>query len=500
MAIKRGNIGLPVNIASFAQSAIGGDWSKAFQAAHDFCELQPNGGTVTFPPGFNKQFMTAITWNPNRVAVNGAGAVIDCSAFSGSSYFVNFRQSIMDANARSSYNRAHPWENTVLTGTGSAVGSIACVRLTDLNPITVNSYWLPGVTFNNVSFVNWWRDIEIGDGGFFLNCDNCVFAITSGSGYISSILLLNASNAGENINFNRSFFGKVYGTNIVCLNPNASVIANGCSADYTSCLFDFQGGSLDWNGYIESSKDLDFWVKVSGQNTLVTLNGQILITGDKSTYEPFYVDGSATNGGLVMNASIQWGASAYTVASGLLIRGPETGRAIVKFYGHSNTSVHPGLGGGTNAIANGSFETSSITSWTLTGTTLPLRVNGPARTGAWSLRLPGAPTNTPSAVLNQTCKPGQQLVGVIWYQTAGLTATGGTFAIVVEYLDAGNTVLQGLTAASVTTTVPTWTKANLGQFLPAPIGTEKVRISVTLFGTTSGAPNGYIDDVTIAVV
>lgn len=491
--------GLLVSIDSFSSAVVAGNWSPAWQAAHDFVESLTNGGTIIFPPGFSGQFKTAIVWNPNKVAVQGNGALMDCSAFTGASYFITLRQTITDANQRSAASRAHPWEKTIFIGTGSAVGSVACVNVADNNPIA-GAYWAAGVSFRDSAFCNWYRDFEIGNGGFFFQADNCAFYITGGSGYDTSIYIPNATNSGENINLTKCFLGKVYGTLIKCANQNASVLAVGCSADYTSCCFDFSGGSLEWSGYIESNTDSDYWVKVSGQNTCVRLRGDIHITGNKSAYELFSVAGTSTNGGLVADVSLQWGTSTYTVPSGRLIAGPDTARARVSFTGHSNTSVHPAVGGGTNALGNGGFESAALTDWTLTGSTVPVRVAGPARTGTYSLRFPGGVANTPAAARQIPCSPGQQLVGSFWYQTSALAGSGGTFYCQVDYLDKGGTSLQSSAVLSTTATVSTWTVCQIGQLLPAPAGTATASVAISLFGTTSGAPNAYIDDVTMAVV
>lgn len=467
----------------------------AIQACHDYLESLPSGGTMAFKQGGNYKISGQFIWNPNKVAIEATGAYLDFATFSGALFAVKLRQTITDPNLRSAFTRAHPWNGGIIVGTGSAAGTVCFIDISDHNPIT-GTYWAAGVTFTNTVFINWWRDMEIGNGGFFVQCYNCAFVIYSGFAYDTGIYIPSALNAGENLNFTSCFFGKVYGTGIKCINSNASIICKGCSIDYTDCLFDIQGGTLDWDGYIENNRDNDYWVKVSGTNSLIRVAGEMNVTGNKATYEIFSCDSSATNGGLDIDLDLKFSAGATHPRK--FITG--TGRSLFRYRGNSRATVHPAIGGTTNRLFNGGFEINNLNEWALSGSTLPSRSNTYAHSGTWSLKVPGIIGGTAAASFKTVCLPGQFYTGELWYRIDTITGTSGTFLVSTDYLDVSGTSIASAAVLSVTTNVGAWTVLNLGIQSCAPPGTAYAALSVQIFGTASGAPAAYIDDVDFTVV
>lgn len=466
-------------------------WDKAIT----YLNTLPYGGTLYFPPSTGGyKFSTIRTWNPNKICIDFGSNFIDFSSIVG--YCIKFQQTSTDANFRQGLNRAHPMRNGILFGGGGAALQ-TCIQGVDNNLIG-GVGWLPGVSLQGIAFYNFYRDIEYGIGAFLWNHINCNFAITSGAGYDVSLYSTAAANSGENHSYHGCFWSKVSGSILRQLNNNASFNFYGCSADYTDNFFDAQGGSVIWYGYIESNRDVDYFAKVTGQNTLLEINGPVVVTGNKSLKELFYVDATSANGGLVGNISLQFsGGVAYTNLA--LVAG--TGRTVIKYKAHSRSTVHPAVGGAQTVLYNGGFEIASLGEWVLTGTTPPSISTVIAHSGTHSLLFAGAPGNTPGASSkNIPCTAGQFIVGGLWYNTANLTGTAGTLFITTNYLDVTGTVAL-LSQATLALTVNSagWVYLNLGTSTPAPAGTWSAGISISIFGVGSGTPNVYVDDVTLCV-
>lgn len=485
------------NIADYSTYANGSNWAPAWQAAHDYLESLTYGGTLICPPNFNQLFNSAIIWNPNKVAVNMNGATFDFSGLTGVSYAITLRQTVTDANQRGALNRMHPWANGMLIGTGSVSTPITGIQIKDVNPIA-GTYWAPGISIQNVAFKNWTRDIEISDGGFFLQVYNCIFFTTGATGLDICIYLPNATNAGENINFIACFFGKVLGSIFKQINVNANVICRACSADYTPNIADIQGGTFDWDGYIENNYDTNYWIKLSGSSPQASarIAGTIVVTGNKTTYEPFYCDPAITTGSLDIDVN-------FNIAGGVTFTKnyvAGTGKTFLRLRGNGYAVAHPALGLARNALANYSFESSSLTEYTLTGaTTLPARSTTYARTGTNSLKLTGQATTT-KIETNIPCQPWQTFCGELYYRLDSFAGSGATFYVTITYIDGGGNSLYGAAIlALVATNVGAWTVLNISSQLPAPIGTRSVTLSVQIFGVTSGTPLAYIDDIQMQV-
>jgi len=470
--------------------------TAAIQAALDYANTLGNAALM-FEPGVYK-CNTGLTLYPNTVAVKGNGAKIDFSGMT-TGYAISFSQSITDANIRNAVNKAHPISDLYMIGPTGSV-SVTAVKAIDQNPIS-GAYWLSGITFNSCSFANFKRCVEFGNGSFLFTFYACSFYTLSGTGYDYCLYQPSGgSNYGENNEFIACYFGITIGSVYLQQNGNATTYFRGCSFDYAANVLYVQAGTIYCDGYIESNTDTDYWIKVSGANTIVRLSGQVTVSGNKSTYELFYCDSTVTTGGLVLDANIEFGGGVtYTPTSRNLVSG--TGRTLCRYVGSSQSTVHPAIGGGLNFLANGGFESASLTDWTLTGTTPPARSTAQAHAGTYSLAFTGSSTNTPAATRNIPCEPGQMFTGGLWYYCNNITGTSGTFYIQYNFLDAGGTSISGGSNLTVTTNQGTsWLYLQLSPQVAAPAGTVNVQLGISVFGTVSGSPVAYIDDVTLAVV
>lgn len=470
------------------------DVTAYIQKALDFANSLGNS-LLEFPNTLSSvKCNSPLVFYPNTVCIQGNGAVLDFSALT-TGYAISFSQSNTDPNYRNILNRQHPINSLGLLGPGS--GTLTAVKGIDQNPLPGPAYWLSGITWNNCCFTNFYRDIEIGAGAFLWNFVSCSFGITGGTGYDCSFYAPAGINCGENFEFIACVFSNV-GKGIRVMNGNASIFFRGCSADYNSILFDVSGGYVEWDGYIENNLDTNYWIKVSGGNTVLRIAGQMAVTGNKSNYEIFYSDATAIQGGLILDLAISFGGGVtYTPPSYNLVGG--TGRVIMNLRGVYNAAVHPGVGAGSNMLAYGDFESANYAGeWSLASGAI--RSTAQKRNGSYSLSFPSSGGVTASGGRSFPCNPGQYFTGGLWYLAPNITGTGGTFYIQVDYWDFAGNSLSSAGVLAITTNVAAWTHLNLGLSTPAPIGTVSARIAISLFGVSTGAPIGYIDDITVAVV
>lgn len=468
----------------------------AWNLACAYLNSLPNGGVLYFPPtAGNYKFNLTKTWNANKILVDLGGNTVDVSAVVG--YIFTMQQSSVDPNARQGLNRSHPMTNgKFIGGAGAALQTF--IQLQDNNPIA-GVGWLPGVSLCGIALENFYRCYEFGFGSFLFNARNCNHSITGGAGYDTIIYSTNAANSGENNSFTQCFFSISTGSLIRQLNPNGTFRFDDCSADYMLNFFDVQAGEVWWNGYIECNTDTDYWGKVSGVNSLLDIQGRISVTGNKAVKELFFSDPTCTNGGITGGVSLQFGAVTYGLANAI----GGTGRTALHYKAHSNNTVHPGISAFQNIFANASFESAGLADWTtVSGGTPPAISTDIAHTGTHSLKFTGAVGSTPLIErASIACSPGEYFVGGFWYNTANIAGTGATFFSQTEYVNRdGSVVLFG--QANITTLANTagWVYVSTSTKAPAPPGTVSAVFNIDLFGTTSGTPLVYVDDVNGFVV
>jgi hypothetical protein len=468
------------------------DDTSAIQAAHD-AVVSLGGGTLAITKKFKCN--SGLSINPGFVTVQGPGGFDFSGMVSGA--FITFVQTVTDANLRHSYNNSHPFVGITFYGTGYGAAFVTAVKIQDNNPIA-GTPWIPGINFLYCTFLNCYRDIEIGNGAFFVQSVGCVYNINGGSNYDTSIYVPAATNAGEGINFSLCRFGKVIGSILRNLNVNSFVAFSECHADYTSNILDVQGGTVVWDGYLESNADTNYWFKLSGSNTqtFLRVSGTIVCTGNKSSYEMFYCDPAITAGGLDIDCNINFsGGALYTKK---LIAG--TGKQRFRQRGTGQSVVHPAVGGSTNYLYNGGFEVADLSEFTLVGaTTLPTRSTTRSRTGSYSLKLVGQSTTT-FASFSVPLFQGQMFHGELWYWLDTFAGTGATFYVTFSYLNAGGQQISGgAPLALANTNASSWNQLIISTQVAAPPGTRSLSYSIQIFGVASGTPTAYIDDIDVTV-
>lgn len=204
-------------------------------------------------------------------------------------------------------------------------------------------------------------------------------------------------------------------------------------------------------------------------------------------------DGWVSEGGAAVTAAIAgttMTVSAVT-AGALRVGQTVTGQSVAA--GTVITALDSGTGGTGNYTVN---NQQTVESTTVTATAAA-QVSTQARTGTCSVELAGEAGVTQSETLLRPAKPGDFFSGELYYKTVALAGTGATFYVEAAWVDAGGNVIGGEGSALVqaTTDVDSWTRAPLLLVPSAPTGVANLRITISIFGVTSGTPLAYIDDV-----
>lgn len=477
----------PINVRWFGAKGDGvtNDYTAiqaalTYGATLDTCEVQ-------FDPDMSCLVNSGITINTNLVKMTGNGATLSFANLSSGNAITVVNTNANEA-VRLGLNQAHPITGFYFAGPGS--GTAKAVYIND------GSLGIPGITFRDCAFFNWYLGVYFGAGSFECLFDNCTFFCTSTFAGSTGISIPVASNAGERNTFSKCAFGGL-ALAASFANGNASTMFEACSFDYCDRFMTITSGGIFLNGcHIENNRDTDYWFHVSTDTnaTLVITGGQMSITGAKASYSPFYVASAVLNGGLVVNSCL--------VANPVSISVPiadGTGVTRIRNIPQYGSSAHAAAVGA-NILAYGGFESANYTSeWTFGGGTPPARTNAQARTGTYSLGFSGPSGNTPTATRLVPCRPGELFAGQLWYKALNISGTSGTFYIQLDYVDAGGNSLASAVSLVRTTDQTNWTFLNFYMANAAPIGTVNAKIFIDIFGTASGTPLAYVDDVVLNV-
>lgn len=466
--------------------------TAAIQAAFDRAATL-GSGFVIFDPAATYVCNSGLTLNSNKVGIIGNGAALTFAAMT-TGDALTITQTEVDSNYRNSLNHAHPITGLIFIGPGMATTAVRCLTIDDNTGSNVSS----GITVSNCSFVNFAKDVKIGTGAFCCSFRNCNFTNLSGSATTYSIeVLTGATNAGERNTFTECMWNnRNYILNHT--NANANTHFTDCSMDYSTRAFTVTAGAVYvTGGHIENSADSDYYYYVSGGSSLLSfVDVDISTTAAKTTYSPFYSDSTCTNGGIVIRDCRYNQTSTFSVP---LVGG--TGRTFVENVSFPASTSRSPISAYQNYLAYGGFESANYTAeWTLGGSTPAVRSNAQAHAGTYSLSFPATSTNTPSATLTMPMKPGQFVLGELYYMVSSITGTSGTFYIQVDYIDKGGNSLSSSALLAQTTNVASWTRLPVTFNAPAPAGTVNFKLLINIFGTASGTPTAYVDDVVLNVV
>lgn len=477
------------------------DDRAAIQRAIDALTLL-GGGTLKAPPGAVYKMAAGITWDSCKVGFNLGGATLSFATMTTGTALTP-TQDNADVNQRAHHAAAHPFENAILIGPGFGVTAVEALAIEDLTgePILVNA----GLVMRGVAFQKFAVDIRFGAGSFFNTFQNCIFSGVDGAGIDTtySIQINAAANSGER----NAFISCLFGNRKYCIiqgNGNADTSFYNCSFDY----FGQRAGTLTGGiinlvgGHTESGNDANYWWHVSGANPSLTVSGghALVIAANKAAFEPFYCDSTCTNGGIEIR-DMKVVSGGKTMKPFLIAgtgRAPSVPGSIQYSYGDFKllTSDY------SNLLTYGGFENANyVADWVLSVTgpgAAPARSAAQARTGTYSLEFVGSNSVTPAAVATFPIRAGQFPAIELWYRTTAVTGTSGHFYAQAFYADKAGNILYGDTIMDITTDIGTWTRGSIN-IQCAPKGAVNLILAVSMFGVGSGAPKGYIDDVTVTI-
>jgi hypothetical protein len=485
-------VGAPVNVFDFGAKGDGTtNDTAAIQAAIAYANALGNA-TIVFPASsLGYVCNSGLVIDPTITSIVGNGSAINFTGLT-TGYALTLSPATTAAT-RNIKTFVHSISGLFFNGPGLTVTAAAGININDTSGSNLNS----GAVFRDCSFVNFATDVNFGNGAFCTLFDHCNFTITGGTATTYSLIFPLASvNAGE-----RNVFQNCMWNNRDFVfdhaNTNGNTFFNSCSFDYSATKVGvITGGHVYINGgHIEQSSDAGYWFSVSGVNSSLGLIGcDISVMAAKASYAPFYCDSTTTAGGVMIESINLNVASTFTP---YLVAG--TGHTKIGKIIQQDSAVKPAISANQNVLAYGGFESANYTAeWTLASGAV--RSATVARTGTYSLSLPSSSGVTPSAFALIPCQAGQTVNGEYWYQVPAITGTTGSFYTQVDYLDKGGNVISnayGVTLSAVN--VSTWTQVRIG-LPPSPAGTVTVKLFFSIFGTASGAPIAYIDDVNMVAI
>lgn len=456
-------------------------------------------GDLGFRAGSTYIMGGGISWNSTRVGMNGRGCELRTNFISG--ILLRPMQSGIDTNERISAAANHPFENFNLRGPGYSNTNVIAMRIEDVTAEQTNA----GNIIRSVAFKAFAIDLQYGQGCFCTRVESCDFQNVIGSGNndtVASIQIEFQANSGERNTFTGCFMGN---RNYVFrqVNGNADTHFIDCSFNYPQAVIGVvEAGSVTLsNCHIEGAKDVNRWWVVSGQNSLLNVISTNLIMADnKPNFAPFFSDATCSNGGVVLR-DLRIVSGQNTMPPRLIDGG---GRTKADNLMYENAARRVITSNYENLLTYPSFESADfISDWKLGGTVPPSRTDTVTpRSGLYSLMFSPVSGNPlpSSASVSVACKAGDYGVLELYYMTINLASTGGTFYGTLGYVDrAGKPVGVTQEIMAVTTNVGLWTKIVAGLPAAAPQGTYAMVAFFNLFGTTSGAPKGYLDDVSITI-
>jgi len=467
------------------------DDSAAINAALNYASTLVGGACVYFPPSSAKyKCNSGLTINTSNVQVNFGGCGIDFTGMT-TGNAISLIRTQTDPNRQNGQNYIHPLTNGFLYGPSGANTTLTALYFNDTTPPNCIS----GGCIDNMSFINFGKDVYYGEGAYCIEFRHCNFQLDVGTPTTYSLNIPTVTNGGEKISF------------IGCMWNNRPLILNqaftSCDSYFINCSFDYfsniamtvTGGSVYiTESHIENDKDTGYWFSCTGTNALIAVvNSNLTIQTNKTVYPPFYSDSTCTSGGIVLD-NVRLGGSNFAP---VLIAG--TGKAVVRNVLAPIGNGLPVIASYLNSLAYGGFESANYTAeWTLSAGAV--RSTTQAKTGTYSLSLPATTSQTPIASTTIPCIAGQSFSSQFYYLVPSITGTGGTFVITYIYQDKGGNSLFTGAPLVITTNVNTWTLFNNSPQIITPTGTVSVKLNFTLFGVTSGTPIAYVDDVILNVV
>lgn len=443
------------------------------------------GATVDLV-GSTYNITSGITVDCSKIRIIGHGATLDFSSTSGITC-LTITGSINPPYTQN-FNGIYGVE---IKGPGrSNSGSVGLYLNASSGPQGPSHLYMDAI---NISYFE--TGVKLGDNAYILDFDHCEVwqcstCVSSPSG---------TSNTGERIVFQAcSLFNST--TLVVNADINTDLYFIGCSLDSFSRVATCSGrGSIRIIGcHLEGSEDSDYWLYVSGVGSIIEVSDSTLIetTVTRGNYEIGYSDSTVSLGGLALR-NISFVFFGYDLQR--FIAG--TGRCVVEGLTQLIASM-PNIGSASNLLAYGDFESaSSLSDWVLGGNDDPTLDNTKGHNGSTqSMKFAVTATgNTSQAYRDFPIKPGQRPLVSTWYQASGLTASGDSFTIEVQYLDVASNVLETVVSQVISADASSWTLSDIKVGGVAKPGSVNVRVKMTT-GAWATSNAAWVDDFAIDIV
>ena len=480
------------------------DISTQIQNAIDDIETA-GGGKLVFGVAGKALCDSGLTYNADQVSIDFCGSTVDFSNMTTGSAFAP-GQSESTANLRNAYNHTRKLNNGIFLGPGVATTAVTALTVDD----SASPNTLSGGKVENCAFIDFAEDVSLEDGAFCWKFVDCNFTQTSGTATTYSINIPSGTNSGER----NSFRGCMFNNKALIIsqaNANATTYFYDCSLDGFVTGITLTAGTIHiLGGHIECSDDGStggyYASLATGVDALLTIDGTTLIQqDDRASLGLFNVASAVSSGGLVLgDISIALGSVTIgtTTASVPLVTG--TGRVVgPRSITYQDGGQHPVISDNLNTLAYPGFEDSDYTNeWTLnSGANAAVRSNTEANNGTYSLLMEATSGSTTSIAYHDfSVKPGDKVVMELWYIIPSSSATGWTFILQFDWLDAGGTVISQVFQSSISSFQASWLKSNPTINEPAPKGATHGRLTLqSTYGATASIL-AYVDDIIINVV
>lgn len=471
------------------------------QAAHD-AAAAAGGGRVVLS-GQTYTMASGLTWDMAKVSLDGQGSLLDFSGAGSSVVAFTLTSSTSgDPSISQVRNSAHSLQNFWLKGPGPTTTAKAFY----VNDPAATNPSYSGLTIRQGGAYNWAKGLHLANGAFCISLQDWSFNHSAATGLAERVAIpihvAAGTNAGERINL-INVFAAAADTCIWMQQPNGSVQCYDCSFDYSDRMFVVESGSVTMHGgHLENSLDLGYWGDVGPDtNACLTLIGtELVFSGAKpttSSYELFRSQDAVGHGGVrLVDVRFVTGANFYAPQHLIAGNGPATcqGMRIQRNTGGMNFA--PTLARAASLWPyGGQFESANwAAGLTLAGTYLPTRdTAGNARTGTGCLKFAILSAVASVASFTVACRPGDNIAASFWGRWV-LAGTGATVYAVLSFVDAGGADIAVSTYSS-TTDQGTYGLIRLGNAYPCPAGCQAAKLTISLFGRTSGTPVAYIDDI-----
>ncbi|MFM0638086.1 hypothetical protein PQQ63_15395 [Paraburkholderia metrosideri] len=329
----------------------------------------------------------------------------------------------------------------------------------------------------------------------FTNAWSINFINSSFKGNTCLLIPGGGTNYGERITYMGGWMNQS-GTCVDVRNGTSDVRLIGTSLDYSTVLVNAQGGGIvSMHGcHLENDRDTDYWLKAQDSNSLIQIDGSLIVIAGAKTKEVGYVDPLNISGGIELsNVRVQNTAS-YTPKYLITGGGRVSGSNVSELQVGTRFVVAPSV----SQLASPGFTNTN--GWTLGGDVAPTTSTDWSKIGTKSLKFAAGNGQSSQATRTATARPGQFYRASFALRLVGMAAVSRQFFVTWTYLDSGNNPISG-SGGTVTYTVDQdgSVETVLGSSARgAPAGTAAISLFFNT-GNWSSAAFAYLDDVAITV-